>query len=417
MVDRTTSSPVFPSRVLSRSPPKRSAVRTFEETPDGTRSWIAAGVGAVAMVFTFGTPLSYGILQGPVSGTLDVSPVAASTIFSAMLFTFFIGSGVVGVVTTRVSARLLLFACAAATAMIAPSLFVVESYAGLVVVFAILGLALGTAFIVVASVVPRWFDERRGAATGVIFVGNGLGLTMLPPAWQYAISTVGLREAFLVITSLTAVAFGLAAVFCGRPTWAEGTGGSLGDVFAWVRELIGTRRFQLLFVGMSLAFAWYQLLAAYAVGLFASRGLTETAASLTFGLIGGVSIVSRLGGGYVADRIGSRRAFLWSLALTSVGVAFLFAPQTSLLAVSVILVGLGLGGTATLYIPLLMETYDPRKDTAIVGIFNVAVGIGALAMPPLGTASVVITGGYTGAVLLTLVVVVAGFVTVVIGTR
>jgi len=61
-------------------------------------------------------------------------------------------------------------------------------------------------------------------------------------------------------------------------------------------------------------------------------------------------------------------------------------------------IGLGLGGSATLYIPLLMGIYIPEKDTAIVGVFDVAVSIATLAMPPLGTASVAYIGSFTIAI-------------------
>ncbi|ELY91906.1 major facilitator superfamily protein [Natrialba hulunbeirensis JCM 10989] len=383
---------------------------------DSRRSWGVALAGAIAMVFTFGTPLSYGIFQQPFSETFAVSPVALSGVFSIMLFTFFIGSGLVGIFAARLPVRGVLLVCTVATALLAPSLYVVESYLGLTLVFAGLGLALGTVFVLVASVVPRWFDERRGAATGLIFVGNGLGLFVLPPLWQYALSTAGVREGFLVIMATTAGAFLLATLLCRRPPWATQSTDSSSALLSWLSGLIRTRTFQVLFVGMSLAFAWYQLLAAYAIDLFAARGLTEAGASALFGLIGGVSIISRIGGGYIADIVGSRRAFLASLGCAAVGIALLLAPQYAILTVAVFIIGLGLGGCATLYIPLLMEIYNPEKDTAIIGIFNVAGGIGALAMPPLGTASVAYTESYTVAILLTLGVTVVSFWAVVVGT-
>ncbi|MDS0474426.1 MFS transporter [Natrinema sp. 1APR25-10V2] len=389
----------------------------FEETPDGRRSWAVAIVGAVAMVFTFGTPLSYGIFREPLSEAFGLSPVALSSVFSIMLFTFFIGSGAVGIVAARLPARGVLLTCAVVTGLLAPSLYVTASYLGLAVVFAALGLALGSVFVLLASIVPRWFDARRGAATGLIFVGNGLGLFVLPPLWQYALATVGVRRGFLLVLSATAVAFLIAGVTCRRPRWASWSATTVGEVLEWVRRLAGTRTFRLLFVGVGLAFAWYQLLAAYAVDLFAARGLTEAAASTTFGLIGGVSIVSRIGGGYLADRIGSRRAFLASLGCSAAGVVLFFAPPVPILAVGVVLVGLGLGGCATLYVPVLMQVYDPEKDTAIVGVFNVAGGVGALAMPPLGTASVAYTGSYVVAILLTFLVTVVSFWAIATGTN
>jgi len=387
-----------------------------EETPDSTHSWMVAIVGAVAMVFTFGTPLSYGIFRQPLSDALGLSPVAISSVFSIMLCTFFIGSGVVGVIAARLPARGVLLACAITTGLLAPSLYVTTSYVGLAVVFAVLGLALGSVFVLVASIVPRWFDAHRGAATGLIFVGNGLGLFVLPPVWQYVLATFGVRRGFLLVLSATAVAFLLAGVTCRRPQWTNQSATTMEDLLKWVRQLAGTRTFQLLFVGIGLAFAWYQLLAAYAVDLFAARGLTEAAASTAFGLIGGVSIVSRIGGGYLADRIGSRRAFLASLGCSAVGIVLFVALPVPILAFGVVLVGLGMGGCATLYIPVLMQVYDPEKDTAIIGVFNIAGGVGALAMPPLGTVSVAYTGSYTVAILLTFLVTVVAFWTIATGT-
>lgn len=388
-----------------------------QDEPDSGHSWIVAVLGAIAMVFTFGTPLSYGIFRGPLTEAFEVSPVVLSSIFSVMLFTFFIGSGVIGVFSTRLPTRTVLLVCAGVSGLLAPSLYVVESYVGLLIVFSTLGLALGTAFVLVASVVPRWFDEHRGTATGLIFVGNGLGLFVLPPIWQTSIESVGIRLAFLFILSVTAFTFSLAGVVCRRPPWAEGTTATTTEVLLWVRQVARTRTFQLLFVGISLAFAWYQLLAAYAIDLFAARGLTETAASTAFGLIGGVSIVSRIGGGFAADRIGSRRAFLASLVCASIGIVLLVAPPLGALVGAIFLTGIGLGGCATLYIPLLMEVYSPEKDTAIVGIFNVAGGVGALAMPPLGIASISYTDGYTVAVAITLGVALVAFWAVVAGTK
>jgi len=168
---------------------------------------------------------------------------------------------------------------------------------------------------------------------------------------------------------------------------------------------------------MGLAFAWYQLLAAFAVDLFAARGLGETAASTAFGAIGGVSIVSRIGGGDLGDRLGSRRAFLLSLGCATAGLALLIAPAPAVLIGSVSLVGLGLGGCATLYIPVLLTVYPPEKDTAVIGVFNVAAGLGSLLMPPLGTATIAYTDGYTVAILLTCVLTIVAFGLIVAGTE
>lgn len=361
------------------------------------------------MPFTFGTPLSYGVFRDPFSEAFAVSPLALSGVFSIMLFTFFIGSGIVGIFAARVGSRGLILACAAVTGAIAPALYVTSSVAGLTVVFALLGLALGTVYVLLASVVPRWFETRRGTATGLIFVGNGLGLFLLPPIWQAVIAAVGVRRGFFLVMSATALAFLLAGLVVRRPAWTTTAAASTDDLLEWTRRLLATRTFKLLFVGIAFTFAWYQLLAAFAIDLFADRGLSAAAASTAFGLIGGVSILSRIGSGYAADAVGTRRAFLASLGCAIVGVTLLFAPQLPVLAVGIVLLGIGLGGTATLHIPLLLRSFSPENDTAIVGLFNVATGISALAMPPLGTGSVAVTDSFTVAILLTFALTVVAF--------
>lgn len=386
------------------------------ERPDSRRSWVVAVIGAVAMIFTFGTPMSYGIFREPFSDAFGLSPVALSGVFAIMLFTFFVGSGLVGVFGVRFPARAVLLACSIATGVLAPSLYLSGSAVWLTVVFAVLGLALGTVFVLLSSIVPRWFETRRSAATGLIFVGNGLGLFVLPPIWQLVLTEMSVRRGFLIIISVHAIVFFFAALACRRPRWAEQSSATAGELLEWLMRLGGTRTFRLLFIGVAFAFAWYQLLAAFAVDLFIARGLSETAASAAFGLIGGFSIISRIGGGYLGDVIGVRRTFLSSLVCTAVGIGLLFIPLVQILPAAIFLIGLGLGATATLYIPLLLGIFSSEKDTAIVGVFNVAAGIAALGTPPLGTASVDYTGGFTIAILLTFVVTIGGIWTVAVGT-
>jgi MFS family permease len=384
--------------------------------PDSRHSWVVAIVGAVAMVFTFGTPVSYGILREPFSATFGVSSVSLSAVFAVLLFMFFIGSGLVGIFGVRFPARGVLLVCALTAGILAPSLYVVDSVLGLAVIFALLGLSLGTVVVLVASVVPRWFEARRGAATGLIFVGNGLGLFLLPPVWQFTLAELGVRQGFFVVISVSALSFLFAGLVCRRPAWVEQSTATAGELVGWLRGLLRTRTFQLMAVGMAFSFAWYQLLAAYAVELFAARGLTQATASAAFGLIGGISIISRIGGGYLGDRLGSRRAFLGSFSCVAVGVSLLLVPGIPVLFLAIPVLGLGLGGVATLYIPLLMSVFSPEKDTAIVGVFNVAGGLGALTMPLLGTASVAYAEGFGLSILLTLVIVLVGLVTIALGT-
>jgi MFS family permease len=387
------------------------------DTPDSLRSWVIAGTGAVAMVFTFGTPFSYGVFLGPFSETFGISTVVLSTVFSIMLSMFFVGSGVIGVVSARLPIRALIGGCVVMTALLTPSLYVVDSYVGLTVVFALVGMALGTMYVVLAALVPQWFDAHTGRATGIIFAGNGLGLFVLPPVWQYAIGRLGVRAAFVAVMAATTLVFLVSLLVCRRPTWSDPATASTLGMAKWASGMLGTRRVKLLFLGVGLSMGWYMMLPVYVIDLFAVRGLTEAGASAAFGLIGGVSILSRLGSGVAADVAGFRRTYLASGLCAIGGIGLLFAPVFAAMAVSVFLMGIGLGGLATMYIPLILGTYSEESQTAVVGIFNVALGVVALVVPPTGAAIISYTGSFTGAILFSGALLCGAVSSMLLGTR
>lgn len=386
------------------------------ERPDGARSWIVAASGAVAMVFTFGTAFSYGVFFGPFSEEFGISPLGLSPIFGVMLFGFFIGAGVITVLGAHYPPRRVLLAATALTGLLGPAFYVVEGYVGLLVVLGLLGVALGTVFVITAAVVPTWFDRRRGLATGVIFTGNGFGLFVMPPAWQLLIDERGVRSAFLVVIGVTAVAFLLASAVCRHPPWIDTTRLGVADLRSWLRRILVEPRALSLLVGVALTFAWFQLLAAYAVELYAAFGLDPTQAALAFGAIGGISIFARLTAGYVADRVGYRRTFVIALGSSFAGLSLLLIPTVPTVLGSVLLTGLGLGATATLYVPLLLQSFDPERSIPIVGLSNVSVGVVALSAPPLGIGLVTLTGSFAYPLVVTMVTTVAAMATIYYGS-
>lgn len=370
--------------------------------PDSTRSWWVAAVGAFAMAFTFGTPYSYGVFLSPFSDAFGISTIVLSTVFAVQLFSFFVGAGVVGVLSTRVRIRYVLAASAASTAVVAPSLYVVGSYAGLVAVFGLSGTALGTVYVVLASVVPQWFRERRGIATGVLIAGVGVSLFVFPPAWRFAFDQFGVRQGFLLVVLVHTLAFALAALVCTRPPWSTPSTATLPELGSWTAGLVGTRTFLLTAVGVGLSFAWYNLLAAYAVELFTSRGFSAYGASAAFGLVGGISIGTRVASGAVADRLGYRRTYLLFLGCAALGSALLFVPLFGTVVLAIVAYGLALGGVGTLYIPVLLQIFGTDNDTAVLGIFNCVLGVFAIAAPPVATSLVAGFASYVPVTLLTL---------------
>lgn len=385
--------------------------------PDGSYSWLLAIVSGIALIFTLGTPFSYGIFIGPLSDRYGLSEFAISLIFSIHLFASYSVAGIFGVLATRFPSKYLLVGIGGVTLLLAPSLYLVESFLGLLLIFTVLGAALGSAVILIVSIIPQWFDENRGLATGVLFVGIGLSLFLMPPAWNLALTAIGVRDGFLVLVGISAFALLTVGLVCHHPPWISQTAVPLRALKTWMKRLIRTPQFHYLAIGFGFAFTWFYLLAGFSVDYFQHRGLDRAAASFAFGLIGGISIFSRLASGAIADRIGYGRTYLLSLGSAVIGCGLLLIPDPVSLYLAIIFFGISLGGVTTLFVPIALRIYDPDKSTAIIGIFSIWLGIAAVAAPPLATTLVGYTESFLPVITLTLLTVLVAILLIWLGTR
>jgi MFS family permease len=335
------------------------------------------------------------VLLDPLAEEFDTSTVAISTVFSAETFAVYIVAGLMGILLTRLRVRRVVVFVAVWVAILSATLHVVSTYAGLLVIFAGLGLAMGIIYVVVVSVTPQWFDEHRGIATGIFFAGNGLGMQVMPPVWSWLIDTHGIRTVFTIILLTAAVIYALTAIVLRRPRLATDTNvRDMAEIQAWLGRLVRERLFLLLFLAMALMYGWYFLLATHAVNMFTAWGIDRGLATILFGLIGGSSILARVASGYAGQRLGYRRTIAAALALVAVGFVALLGRTRVLIYVAVVLLAIGLGTNTAIYVPMLLDIFDPKNDTAIVGIFSVSFGVVALIVPPESTLVVEATGSY-----------------------
>src|SRR4051812_41755154 len=108
-----------------------------------------------------------------------------------------------------------------------------------------------------------------------------------------------------------------------------------------------------------------------------TKAFLDSAFLATYGLM-------YLGGGWLLDRIGTRRGFLfimifWSLACASHGLAL----GVIALATSRLLLGMGEGGGFPAATRAVAEWFAPRDRAAALGIINAGTAVGAVVAPPL----------------------------------
>ncbi len=119
------------------------------------------------------------------------------------------------------------------------------------------------------------------------------------------------------------------------------------------------------------------------------KAALDSAFLLTYGLM-------YLGGGWLLDRVGTRRGFLlimtfWSLACASHGLA----GGVVALAASRLLLGMGEGGGFPAATRAVAEWFPVRDRSTAIGIINAGTAVGAVAAPPL-IAAILLHGDWLG---------------------
>jgi MFS family permease len=228
----------------------------------------------------------------------------------------------------------------------------------------------GAAHLAYARSISTWFQRRLGVALAFVMVGAGLGAMILPVVAQSVVSRSGWRAAY--------VSLGVLALLLGLPlswryivergsaqkrsapvshsglTWQQG----LRSFSFWIIVAV-------LFVSsISMNGAITHLSA-----LLTDRGITAQEAALCASILGGSSVLGRIGTGWLLDRFfGARVAFVVSL-LTAAGI-FLLARANSFAAAgfAAALIGIGAGGEAAITPYLLTRYFGLRDFSTLYGV-------------------------------------------------
>lgn len=226
--------------------------------------------------------------------------------------------------------------------------------------------------------VSLWFVRRRGIAVAIVASGNYLSGTLWPPLLQYAIETVGWRQAHMGIGVLC-VATMLPLTLAlrrrspvedgGIPAGAHGLSGA-------VRMSPSVLQALLVVAGLSccIAMSMPQVhIVAYCgdLGYGAQRGAEMLSIML------GLGVVSRIGSGFIADRIGGVGTLILGSMLQCLALLFYlpFDGLTPLYIVSA-LFGLSQGGIVPSYALIVRQYFPAREAGARVSLVLMATVAG-----------------------------------------
>jgi MFS family permease len=358
---------------------------------------VMAGFGSL-FVYTFA------VFVKPLSAEFHWNREAISLGFGLAAITLGLISPLLGRLIDRFGPRRIIlpcmtvFACAIASlALLRPQ---ISQFYATCILIGLVG--NGAAHLAYSRSISTWFQRRLGLALAFVMVGAGLGAMLLPVFAQAIISRAGWRDAYL---SLGGVALLLGLPLSWRyvrerglaqrqtvpaehqgQTWQQG----LRSFTFWIIVTV-------LFVSsISMNGAITQLSA-----LLTDRGISPKDAALCASLLGGSSLLGRIGVGWLLDRFFAARVALVVNLATAAGI-FLLAHANNFLAgaVAAALIGIGAGGEAAITPYLLTRYFGLRAFSTLYGLtWSFYAAAGAIGPVILGRAFDS-TGSYTSLLVL-----------------
>jgi MFS family permease len=367
--------------------------------PDSRRAWtrlaVAVLMGSLGCVGMWSVVVVLPVVQVEFSATRGAVSLASTMIF--------MGFGLGGVVTGRITDR---FGIVAALALSIAFLGTSFALAGLAAslwqfnaVYFLIGLGTSASFAPLMAEASHWFERYRGLAVALAASGNYIGGAIWPPLVNWGVQSMGWRSTHIAIGIFCGVTMAVLLLVLRAIMGSDGIRDHANAPPPQVDLNLSTNTLTVLLsiasISCCVAMAMPQVhIVAYCgdLGYGVARGAQMLSLMLGFG------IVSRIGSGFLADKIGGIRTLLIGSVAQATALLFylFFDGLTSLYLISAMF-GLFQGGIVPSYAIIIREAMPAAEAATRVGIVIFASVFG---MSFGGWVSGVIfdaTGSYTAA--------------------
>ena len=347
-------------------------------TPDSRQAWVRlalalviGSIGSVGMwsvvVVLPGVQAEFGASRGDVS----------------LAFTFtMLGFGLGGVAAGKITDRL---GIVVAIGLSIGFLGVAYVAAGLsttlwqfIAVYFLIGLGTSATFAPLMAEVSHWFERYRGLAVTIVASGNYVGGTIWPPLVNWGVQLAGWRTTHIAVGIFCAVTMTMVLLLLraqiGGATRRDHENAPPPRVDLRLSNNTLTALLCIASVSCCVAMAMPQVhIVAYCgdLGYGVARGAEMLSLMMAFG------IVSRIGSGFLADRIGGvRTLMIGSVAQGFALLFYLFFDSLSSLYIISAMFGLFQGGIVPSYAIIVRESMPASEAATRVGIVILASVVG-----------------------------------------
>ena len=348
-------------------------------TPDSRYSWLRLGVTLLLSAIGGVGMWSVVVVLPEIQAAFGVDRAAASLPYTLAMLGFGVGGIVIGRLVDRfgvarpLALLVVMLGLGYVAAGLAASLWQFALANGLLI-----GVGSAATFGPLIADISHWFRRRRGIAVAVCASGNYVAGTIWPPVVQHFVTTAGWRATHIGIGLFcVATMLPLALALRRRAPAARLAPAAAGATPQAALGLTpGALQAVLAVAGLACcaAMAMPQAhIVAYCgdLGYGVARGATMLSLMLGFG------IISRIGSGWAADRLGGVATLLLGSSLQGVALLLFlgFDSLTSLYVISA-LFGLFQGGIVPSYAIITREYFPPGEAGTRVGIVLMATLVG-----------------------------------------
>jgi len=259
--------------------------------------------------------------------------------------------------------------------------------------------------------VQRRFKDRLGLSLGIVSAGVGAGMLLVVPLTQLLIDLWDWRTAFRCMGVLCLVFIVPTALFLERRAAAASTvAAAPADTTATAPAVQGRLRdltlagaartapFWLIVIAFFTGNLCSQMLHVHQAAFLVDHGLTAMVAASVVGVVGAASIVGKIGGGWLSDRIEREIIYVAGIAILVSSVAALAAVGASPTQWGAygyaVLLGVGYSVTASLIPAMASDRYGGRHFGSIIGAGLLASALGSAIGPWLAGWIFDATGSY-----------------------
>ena len=371
----------------------------------GRAIWVVLGCLVCQMGLGFG--YAVGPLAPSIVADLGFSRAEFSSGRAPQLWVIALASPLVGFACSRFGARVVLTLSALLLAGGYAGIAAMHSWWQLTCFWAVVGLGVaGLGDIAVGGVVTQWVQRRRGLALGIVYCGSNLGGSLSIWAVSQLAQAFSWRQALLWVCAggaLLLLPFGLFAVQ-DRPGGPLGedaqpaAGAPLRADDLTLRDALRTRSFWILFATLLSFWLFFLALLDHFVLFLTDAGVPQLEASEHLARAVLLGVASKLGFGWIADRIGAHASVLLDYGLLTLAALLLLAlPHPALVWLFVAAFGFATAARDVVTPLIITRCFGVKHLAEIYGVLMLTLLPGGTLGPIFAGAVHDATGSYTGA--------------------